>query len=86
MFSVKPQAQNTRHQCSMLRVRSFLASIRFEIIYYHTQWGAGIAVRAMGPVGKEATASKAFGNQFGIGGIVDEVTGSCHLRTGLPLW
>ena len=67
----------------MTTPRASLTPVRFKFIGKNPQRRAGIATVAIRSVGEHATASEPFTDQFGVGGVIDQVARCCHLRPGL---
>jgi hypothetical protein len=79
------QPRHARLQCLMARPGAALAAVGLETSGQHAQRHTGLAAVAMGPVGEQAAAPEALADQLGVGGIVDQVAGRCHLGACLPV-
>ena len=64
---------------------SALTAGGFESIDLNPDGDASTATVAVGSVGEHATSAKAFGNQFRVCIVVNEVAGGRHLGPGLPI-
>jgi hypothetical protein len=67
----KSQIHNPRHQVIVLLPCATLASVGFEYLHFYAQCDTGLAAIAVGAVSEHATAPKATGNEFRVGGVVD---------------
>ena len=83
MLGLETQLDHARLKIGVASPGAALAAVGRKAGGKHPQWRAGMATIAVWPVGEQTATPKALAHQLRIGGVVDQVAGSGHLRAGL---
>ena len=85
VFRQVTQVDDARLQCAMFFMGSALTSIGFETPHIHPEGYARAATIAIRSVSEQTASTKAFGHQFGIGVVVNQMAWRGHLGPCLPV-